>query len=53
MVSSRCFEKGRNKMTRSLYSLVMVAGLLGACGGDDKPAADPKVGAEAQQVWEA
>jgi mono/diheme cytochrome c family protein len=41
-------------MTRSLYSLLVVASLLGACGGgDDKPAADPKVVAEAKQVWDA
>lgn len=40
-------------MTRSLYSLLVVAGLLGACGGEDKPAGDPKAVAEAQQVWDA
>ena len=40
-------------MTRSIPSLCVVALLLGACGGgDDKPAADPKVVAEAQSVWD-
>jgi hypothetical protein len=40
-------------MIRSICSLCVIASLLGACGGDSKPAADPKVVAEAQQVWDA
>lgn len=41
-------------MARSLYSLLVVASLLCACDdGDSKPAVDPKVVAEANQVWEA
>lgn len=40
-------------MTRSLSSLLVVTALLGACGGgESQPATDPKVVAEAKQVWD-
>lgn len=38
-------------MTRCLYSLVAVAALLGGCDKEEKPAADPKIVAEAENVW--
>lgn len=41
-------------MTRTLISLIVLAALVGACDdGESQPAADPKVVAEAAQVWEA
>jgi len=38
-------------MTR-YFCLLTAALTFGGCDGDDKPATDPKVVAEAQQVWD-